>query len=161
MHDQLFIKTYLLLPFLIIFRWLGKFCNHVVFRSTSKSFPRRTFRIPVRSNINLTSFLLFLSNPFETFFSRMVIKSTKCALSLNRVWSLIMYTRPWDTAAKIQVISLQRWDVQKNLVRKLFLSSQFCLVACYLSWVFSTLMKVIQKCMHNLVFRIAVSYLNW
>ena len=43
---------------------------------------------------------------------------------------------------------------------KFFFSSQFCLVDCYLRRVFSTLMKVIQKCVHNLVFRIAVSYLR-
>ena len=89
-----FIKTYLLSPFLIIFWWLGTFCDHVIFRSTSKAFPRRTFQIPVRLKINRTSFLLFLSNPFETFFCRMIITSTKCALFLNRVCSLIISTRP-------------------------------------------------------------------
>ena len=125
-----FIKTYLLTPVIIIFWWIGIFCNRVIFRSTSKAFPRWTFRIPVRWNINRASFLLFLSNPFETFLRRMVIKSTKCALCLNIVCSLIMSTIPWDAAVKIQVISLQVWDVQKHLVRKLFLSSQFCLVAC-------------------------------
>ena len=32
-----------------------------------------------------------------------------------------------------------------------FFSSQFCLVASYLSWVFSTLLKVIHKCVHKLI----------
>ena len=34
-------------------------------------------------------------------------------------------------------------------------------MACYLSWEFSTLMKVFKKCVHKLVFRIAVSYWDW
>ena len=129
-----FIKTYLLSPFLIIFWCLGTFCDHVIFRSTYKAFPRRTLRIPVRWNINRAIFILFLSNPFETCFCRIIITSTKCELCLNIVCSLIMSTRPWATAVKIQVIILQGWDVQNILVSKLFLSSQFCLMAWYLSW---------------------------
>ena len=62
-----FIKTYLLSPFLIIFWWLGTFCDHVIFRSTSKAFTKRTIQITVRRNINRTRFPLFLSNPFEIF----------------------------------------------------------------------------------------------
>ena len=85
-----FIKTYLLSLFLIIFWWLGTFCDHVIFRSTSKAFPRWKFRISVRWNINLARFFLFLSNPFEAFFCRMIITSTKCALFLDIVCSLIV-----------------------------------------------------------------------
>ena len=33
----------------------------------------------------------------------------------------------------------------------IFFSSQFCLVASYLSQILSTLVKVIQKCVHKLV----------
>ena len=47
------------------------------------------------------------------------------------------------------------------MISKCFFSSQFCLVPCYLSWVFSTLTKVIQKYVHKLVFKILVSYWNW
>ena len=75
-----FIKTYLLLPFLIVFWWIGTFCDHVIFRSTSIEITRQTFRIPIRWNTNRASFLLFLSNPFETFFRSMIINSTTCAL---------------------------------------------------------------------------------
>ena len=96
-----FIKMYLLSPFLIIFRWLGTFCDHVIFRFISKEFPRRTFRIPVRWNINRASFPLFLSNPFETFFRRMIITSTKCALCLNSMCSFNISNRPWATSVKI------------------------------------------------------------
>ena len=96
-----FIKMNWLTSFLTILRWLGTFCNHIIFRSTSEAFLRLTFRIPVRWNINRASFLLFLSNPFEAFFCRMIITSTKCALLLNIVCSLIVSTRPWATAVKI------------------------------------------------------------
>ena len=71
----------------------------------------------------------FLSDPFETFFRRMIVKSTKCALCMDRVCPVIVSTRPWDTVVKIQIICLQGWDVQAFLIRKLSLSSQFCLVA--------------------------------
>ena len=118
-----FIKTYWLTSFLTVFRWLGTFCDHVIFRSTSIAFSRRTFRISVRWNTYCARFFLFLSNPFETFFRRMVIKSTKCALCLDRVCPFIMSTRPWDTVVKIQIICLQGWDVQTFLIRKILLSS--------------------------------------
>ena len=62
-----FIKMYLLLPFLILFRWLQKFLNYVIFRSTYKTFPGRTFRTPVVRITSHTSFLLFLSDSFEFF----------------------------------------------------------------------------------------------
>ena len=124
------IKTYLLSPFLIISWWIGTFCDHVIFRSASIAFPRRTFRIYVRWNTNRVSFLLFLSNPFEFFFHIMVINSKKIALCLDLVCYLIMSTRPRDTVVKIQVISLKGWNVQIFLIRIIFLSSQLCLVAC-------------------------------
>ena len=156
-----FIITYLLSLILVIFWWLGTFCDHVIFRSTSIAFPRRKFRISVRWNINRVSFLLFLSNPFETFFRRMIITSPKCTLYLNRVCSLTMSNKTWETTVNIYLISLQGRYVQWFLVSKFFLSSQVCLVACYLSWVFSTLMKIFQKCVHKFVFRIAVYCWNW
>ena len=62
-----FIVRYLPSPFLIIFWWLGKFCDHVIFRSISKAFPRRTFQIPVRWNINRARFILLLSNRLKNF----------------------------------------------------------------------------------------------
>ena len=100
-----FIKTYLPSPFLVIIWWLGKFFYHVIFRSTSKAFPRQTFRIPVRWNINRASFLLFLSNPFETFFRIFIVTSTKCALCLNSMCYFTVPTINW-AAVKIEVISL-------------------------------------------------------
>ena len=87
--------------FRYLFFWLGAFCNHVIFRSTSKAFLRRTFRISVRWNIHRASFLLLLSYAFETFFRRMIVTSTKCALCLKIVCSLTMSTRTWATAVKI------------------------------------------------------------
>ena len=68
-----FIKTYLL--------WT--FCDHVIFRSTSKPFPRCTFHLYIGCNINHARFLLFLSYPFETLFCRVIYTFTKCALCLN------------------------------------------------------------------------------
>ena len=124
-----FIKTYWLTSFLTVFRWLGTSCDHMILRSTSITFPRRTFRISVRWNTNRESFFLFLSDPFETFFRRMIIRSKKCALFLGRVCPLIVSTRPWDSVVKIQIICLQGWDIQTFLIRILFLSSHFCLLA--------------------------------
>ena len=67
-----FIKMYLLSPFFIIFWWLGTFCNHVIFRSTFKVILRDTFHFSIGWNINRATFFLFLSNPFETFFWRVI-----------------------------------------------------------------------------------------
>ena len=53
------------------------------------------------------------------------------------------------------------WNIQLFLICKCFFSSQLCLVASYLSWISSTLLIVIQKCVHKLIFRISVSYQNW
>ena len=62
-----FIKTYLLSLFLVIFLWLWKFHNQVIFISTSKSFPRRTFCLSIAWSINCTRFFLFLSYHFGFF----------------------------------------------------------------------------------------------
>ena len=99
------IKTYFLLPFLIILWWLWTFCDHVIFRSTSKAFQSRTFRLSIVLNINRKSFFVFLSDPFETFFWKVICTSTKCALFLNSICSLNIPTKTWS-AAKIKVISL-------------------------------------------------------
>ena len=88
------IKAYLLLPFLIIFWWLGTFCDHVIFRSTSKLFPRRTFHMSIGWNINRASFFLFLSYPFDFFFCRVIITSTKCALCLNIFYPSLFLPQP-------------------------------------------------------------------
>ena len=94
------IKTYLLSPFLIIFWWIWTFWDHVVFISTSKEFLRRTFQISFRQNINCTSFLLFLSYTFETFFRRMIINPqnvhfylTECAFSLYLLEPVLLLSR--------------------------------------------------------------------
>ena len=92
-----FIIKYLRLSFLIVFWWLGKFCDHVIFRSIYKAFPRRKFHMSIGWNINRASFLLFLSYPFESFFCRMIVTSTKCELCLNRVCSFAISTRTWAT----------------------------------------------------------------
>ena len=68
-----FIKTYLLSPFLIVFWWIGKFCDHVILRSTYISFPRRMFHFYIGSNINRASFIPFLSNPFETISAELLL----------------------------------------------------------------------------------------
>ena len=44
---------------------------------------------------------------------------------------------------------------------QIFFSPLLCLVASYLRRIFSTLVKVFQKCVHKLILRIAVSYWNW
>ena len=53
----------------------------MIFRYASKEFPSWTIRIFVRWSTSRTSFLFFLSDIFETFFHRMVIKSTISSLS--------------------------------------------------------------------------------
>ena len=90
-----FIKTYLLSPFLIIFCWLWTFCNHVIFISTSKAFTRLTFHLSIGWNTNCTSFLLFLSYPFEAFLCRVIVTPTKCALCLKSMCSFTIPTRIW------------------------------------------------------------------
>ena len=85
---------------IFFFQWtppLVCFLNHVIFRSTSKAFTRRTFRISVRWNINRASFLLFLSYPFEECFGRIIVTSTKCALCLNMQCYFAISTRTWAT----------------------------------------------------------------
>ena len=84
-----FIKTYLLSPFLIIFWWIGNIFDHVIFRSTSKAFPR------VRSKYLLDetstawaislSFLNILKNNSAEWLlppKKMHFAWTECALSL-------------------------------------------------------------------------------
>ena len=46
------------------------------------------------------------------YFSAEWLLPLKCAVCVNRVCSLIMSTRYWDTSVKIQVISMQGRDVQ-------------------------------------------------
>ena len=75
-----FIKTYLPSPFIIIFWWLGTFCDHVIFRSTSQAFPRRTYHLSIGLKINRAISLIFISYPFETLFCRVINTSTKCSL---------------------------------------------------------------------------------
>ena len=91
-----FIKTYLILPFLILFRWLWTFCNQVIFKSTSKKFPSRTFHSSVVRITSCTSFLLLLSDPFEIFFCRVIRTSTKCALFVKSVCSFTIYIKTWS-----------------------------------------------------------------
>ena len=86
--------------FFVIFWWLGTFCDNVIFRYTSKAFPRSTFHMSIGWNINRASFLLFLSYPFEAFFHSMIVTSTKCALFLNSMSSFTITTWTW-AAVKI------------------------------------------------------------
>ena len=60
-----FIKMYLISPFLILFWWLRTFFNDVIFRSTSKTFPRHTFRTSVVRITSRTIFFFLFSDPFE------------------------------------------------------------------------------------------------
>ena len=88
-----FIRTYLLSPFIIIFWWIWKFCNYVIFRSTSKTFPRRTLCLSVVQITSRTIFFLFLSDPFETFFCRVINILTKSALFLKSVCSFTISSK--------------------------------------------------------------------
>ena len=100
-------KTYLLSVFLFsVFRWLGTFCNKMIFGSASKAFPIWTIWIFVWQSTSRTSFIFFFSDLFETFFHRMVSMSTICALCLGRVCFFIVSTRYWLTAVKIQLFRL-------------------------------------------------------
>ena len=78
-----FIKTYLL--------WT--FCDHVIFRYTSKAFLRRPFHFSIGWSINRVSFFLFLSYSFETLFCKVINTSTECALCLNSVCPLTVPTK--------------------------------------------------------------------
>ena len=89
---NIFNKTYLFSSFLIFFWWLRTFYNQVIFVSTSKAFPRRTYRTSVVRITIHTRFLLFFSDPFETFFCRMIRTSTKSALFLENVLFLTIYS---------------------------------------------------------------------
>ena len=90
-----FIKAYLLSPFLIIFWCLWKFYNHLIFISTSKAFPRRTFCLSIVQNINCASSFLFLSYPFEAVFCRVICTSKQCALCLKIMCSFTISTKTW------------------------------------------------------------------
>ena len=96
-----FLGFFRLASFLTVFRWLGKFCDKMIFRSASKAFPCWTIRIFVRWITSRTSFLFILSDIFEAFLHTMVIYSTKCALCLDRVFLLTVSIRPWGTVVKI------------------------------------------------------------
>ena len=78
---------------------------------------------------------------------------TACALSLSLPKSELI-SRFRSSGCSHEMFS-HFWSVY------LFFSSQFCLVASYLSRIFFTLFKVIQKCLHKLIFRIVVFYRNW
>ena len=101
-----FLKFVRLASFLTVFRWLGTFCDNMIFRSASKAFPSWTIWIFVIRSTSRTSFLFFFSDIFETFFYRMVRKSKICALCLGRVCFFIVFTRPWETAVKIKIFCL-------------------------------------------------------
>ena len=118
-----------LASFLTVFRWLDTFCDHMIFRFASKVFPSWTIQSFVRWSTSRASFLYFLSDIFETFSHRMDIKSTKFSLCLDRFCLLIVSTRPLEILVNIKIICLQGWNVQEFLIRMLFLSSKFCLVA--------------------------------
>ena len=90
-----FIKTYLLSPFLVIFRWLWTFFNYMIFIYASKTFTRRAFYTSVVQITSRTRFLVFLSDYFETFFCRMVGTSKKCALCMDKIFSLTVFNKTW------------------------------------------------------------------
>ena len=90
-----FNKTYLLSKFSIICWWLWIFWDHVIFISTSKEFPRRTFCSSIVQNINRARFFLFLSYPFEAFFCRVIYTYTKISLCLNSIYSFTISTKTW------------------------------------------------------------------
>ena len=69
---------------------LWAFCDHVIFRSTSKAFPRHAFHMSIGWKINRVSVFLFLSYPSETFSKEWLSPPknvhsiwTACALSLS------------------------------------------------------------------------------
>ena len=130
-HTISFLLRFFRLAFLFaVFRWLGTFCNKMIFGSAYKTFLSWTIWIFVWRSTSRTRFLFFFPNLFETFFHRMVSKSTICALCLGRVYFFIVFTLRWLTDVKIQIFCLQWWNVQAFMIRLHFLSSQFCLVAC-------------------------------
>ena len=86
-----FVKTYLL--------WT--FCDHMIFRSTSKAFPRRTSHLSIGWNINRASFSLFLYLTFETLFCRVINTSTICALCLNSMCPFTIPIKTWAATIKM------------------------------------------------------------
>ena len=148
-----FIKTFLLSPFSLSFGGLGHFAIMWSSDPHLKYFRgrRSKFLLDETSTARAFSFsFLILLKHFsaEWLLSPQNVHFvwTECDLSLCLL-------DPETLISRFRWSVCNRWYVQTFLVRKLFLSSQFCLVACYLSWVFSTLMKVIQKCVDDLVFR--------
>ena len=97
----LFLRFFRLASFLTVFKRIWTFCDHMILRSASKAFMCWTIRIFVRWSTSRTSFLFFLFDLFETFFHRMVIKSTICELCLGRVCLLTVSTRPLENIVKI------------------------------------------------------------
>ena len=101
-----FLRFVRLASFLTVFRWFGTFCDKMSFGSASKAFPSCTIWIFVWGSTSRTSFLFLFSDHFNTFFHRMVRKSTICALCLGRVWFIIVFTRSWLNAVNIQILFL-------------------------------------------------------
>ena len=83
-----FIKTYLLLPFIIIFWWIQKFYKYVIFRSTSKAFLRLPLCLAVVWMTSCTELFLFLCDPFETFFAEWLTPQQKMPF----VWKILAFS---------------------------------------------------------------------
>ena len=87
-------QIYLLLPFLILFRWICKSCDYIIFISTYKTFPRHAFSTSIVGVTRRTSFLLSPFDPFETCFCRTVYTSTKIHFVLTRFALSIFEPQP-------------------------------------------------------------------
>ena len=91
-----FTITYLLSPFLVLFRWLQTFRNEVIFRSASKTFARRVFHTFVVQITIRTSFLLSLSDPFELFSVEWLSPPKECTF-YGQYFSLTIFTKIWTS----------------------------------------------------------------
>ena len=102
----IFLETYFLVFLFAVFRWLGTFCDKMIFGSATKAFPIWTIWNFVWRSTSRKSFPFFFLIFLKHFFHRMVRKSTICALCLDRVCFFVVFTGSWLTAVKIQIFCL-------------------------------------------------------
>ena len=99
----------------------------MIFRSASKTFTRRAFRTFVVQITSRTRFPLLLSDPFEFFFFRVVVTSTKSALCLEK-FALSLFLPQLD------LLSRFRESVCKDKIYKDFWSVKISSLLNYAWW---------------------------
>ena len=89
-----FIEKYVILPFAVIFRWFRLFSHLMIYKSVPKIFAMWAFSsLPVQITIRVSFFLVF-SYLFWKFICWVVSTPTKSAFFLNKIFSLLVSSRP-------------------------------------------------------------------